>query len=231
MSELDNYVLPGDANEVLRKRGLQAQSLGDGINRLMSGHDNGIAYRFFLHAEKNEVKSDLAGYEVNDEVEMIEWLKSRRQKPTERVRFLPEALLKFNRHGECTAGRYQEAYLRFKSGQGHVGLPIDKWDALTVGMVKTLQSEDIYTVEQYADWPEHKVRELFSKEFVDAHKKALQYIGSSDMRTRNKEQVDKMLELEQKYAKAMDRIESLEGSKTNNGVSKRKPGRPKTKAA
>jgi len=231
MNELDNYILPGEANEVLRKRGMQTQSLGDGISRLMSGHDSGIAYRFFLHAEKNEIKSELAGYEVNDEVEMIEWLKSRRQKPTERGKFLPEGLLKFNREGKCVAGRYQEAYLRFKSGQGLVGLPVDKWDALTIGMVKTLQSEDIYTVEQFADWPEHKVRELFSQDFVDAHKKALQYAGSSDMRARNKEQVDKMLEMEQKYAKAMERIESLEGNKTNNGAAKRKRSTTKKKVA
>lgn len=211
MGVLDDFILPGDANEALAKKNMQMMSVGDGVNRLVSGHDGGVAYSFFVHAEYNDKEAKKAGYEAHDEVEMIQWHKSRKQKPTERVSCLPTQLLEFNDEGKCIGGRYKESYDRFKTGQQAPGLPLDKWTVgdLSTGEVAALIKEGVYTVEQYAAMSEDRVVSKFPEKFIKAHERARQYVGGKEMRAASEQQATKMLQLEQSNAELMAELKAM----------------------
>lgn len=215
MSIIDNFILPGNANEAIAKKGMNMQDLGDGISRFVSGHDKGVAYTFFTHAEYNQAKSKISGYDVCDEEDMIMWHKSKYQKPTEKVKFLPSNLLGFDEDGNCVSGKYKEDYLRFKEGKGAIGLSLDKWSTgeLSTADIAVLAKNTIFTVEQLAEIPEERIRSKFAPDMIEIHRRALEYVKGKDMRAINNEQASKMLELEQVNKKLMDRLDALENNK------------------
>lgn len=187
--------IPKQAHDDLKMKMRGGVQLEDGVQRaVISGHDGGVGYRFFRHQEYNPVKSEDAGYEVFDEIEMIQWLVDRRTKPTERVRFLPEALLRFDRHGEPRSGRYLEAYKRFKAGEDAVGTPLRRWGVLADNLIASLEAEHIFTIEQFAETPEDRVVGRFPEEFVQAWKRAQQWMGSQNVSKQYGEQSQQLAE-------------------------------------
>ncbi len=222
-SLLDDFILPGNANEALAKKGVQLMSIDDGVNRMMSGHDRGVAFRFFTLPVKNEIKSKLAKYAVFDEIEMIEWIKNKKQKPVEQVKKLPPELLAFDDEGNCVGGRYHAEYLRYKAGEATVGLQLDKWgdSGLTSGQIASLTAAGVYTVEQFAAIGAKTVQSRYTKDFVEAHDRALQYMGGKDLRARSSEQAEKLLEMEQLNTKLLARLEALENAKEDKKPSKK----------
>lgn len=209
-SLIDNFALPDVAVEAIKRQGLKEVQLDDGVNRLMSGHDKGVAYRFFISPVYNKTKSTVAGYEVFDDVEMIEWLIDRKNKPTELVRFLPPELLNFDRDGVCVGGRYKDSYLSFKTGRSTPGLPLAKWGQLSDGEVATLASMHIFTVEQLAEQPRGKFEGRMANEFVEAFDRAVQFVAGKEQRTVQAAQAAKMAELEAANKALLDRLAALE---------------------
>lgn len=227
---------------------LTGQKVESGVTNLIAaGHDKGVAYRFFVTTVLNKVKSEEAGIDLFDEIDMIEWLRDRREKPVERVTMIGDKLLKFRRKKnaaghmelvrdangvpELMGGLYAEDYKRFKQGLASVGLPLDRWGALSLGSVETLKSEGVFTVEQLAAMPRDRIEGRFPKSIVEAFESAIRYVNREQALAPIKEHATEVMALKQANSKANDRIEALEqkilelqGDKTPKVV---KRGRPK----
>lgn len=191
---LDQFPLPEVAVEALTKQARTTESLGDGV-ALLSGHDKGVAYKFDIVAIYNQKKSQELGYEYHDEREMIQWFRDRRSKPTEQVRFLPPALLDFNKDGECIGGRYADAYNRWKAGLQAPGMPLNKWDVLSAGECATLAANGIFTVEQFADFPADKLNGVYPIEYMHAHERARMWVNGKVAREDAVQNQETMAEL------------------------------------
>lgn len=214
MSNLDllnQFDFPQVAREDFISKGLIGRSVDRNVTDFqMAGYDKGVSYRFFVTPVKNEVKSEECDMEINDEVKMIEWFVNRKNKITERVRFLPPQLLKFNKLGECTGGAYKEAYLRFEAGLGVEGLPISRWEKASVAQVATLNSEGIHTVEQFAAMPRDRVEGRFPKELVKLFHEAVQFVNRNSPVMQDMEKhAAEILALKQENAKLHTVVEGL----------------------
>lgn len=201
------------AREGIATRGIQTENLGNGVD-LLSGHNKGLAYRFFILPVYNIQKSRISGFEEFDEVECIQHFVTSKHKPTCRVIDLTEDRLRFNIRGEPVGGLYFDAYKRWKAGVKMGGTSLDKWDILTPSVVATLNSEGIFTIEQFASRDETWVRNLFKgrQEFIEAFERAVQHVASRDLTIRNKEQADKLFALTEENRKLRERIEALEAN-------------------
>lgn len=235
---LNQYNFPPEAREDLSARGLHAKSLTRDITAFeQGGHDKGIAYRFFTHAVVNKLKSEDFDIDVNDEVEMIQWFVRKDHKPVERVEFLPDGLLKFVRDKKTgkvieprvvKGGEYAEAYKRWKEGLvADAGLPLQRWDALSMGEIASLESEGIFTVEQFAALPEENVRTRFPKNFQEKFEKAIRFVNSKNTIDVSK-YTDQVALLKQENTKREHEMEALrkEVEELRSGAPKAKRGRP-----
>jgi hypothetical protein len=207
---LDNFILPEGAAEAIAKQNLQSVQIEDGVTRL-SGHDKGMAFRFFIHPEYQEVESKKKGYEVYKEVEMIEWLVDKNTKPTERVNLLPDGLLAKDIRGNFVGGRYLEAYKRFKEGRKAPGLPLNKWGILSDSEVATLAHNNIFTVEQLAEQDRAVIASKFPQSYLEALDRAVTFVGSKQFVKDNEQNAKKMAELEEQNKALLERLSALEG--------------------
>ena len=227
---LDNYLLPDGAAEAIKRNGSNISRIDDGIG-FLSGHDRGVAYRFFTHQERNSIKSKISGYPVFDELEMIEWHKDRFDKPVERVRFLPEDLLMFDEDGICVSGRFKESYLRFKAGLGATGMPLARWGVLTDNDIATLTAMNIFTVEQFAAQPRNKIAGRMTPELTEAFEQAIEWVKGKDVRDVSGKQTEQILAVTQENSKLKDEMSVLRDQMTalmsGNQGAKKKAGRPK----
>jgi hypothetical protein len=212
---LDNFVLPDGAAEAIAKQNLQAVQLDDGVSRLTSGHDKGIAFRFFVHTEYNAIESKKKGYEVFDEIEMIEWLVDKGLKPVERVKFLPPALLATDLQGKIMGGRYYESYKRFKEGKKTPGLPLSKWGVLSDSDVATLAANSIFSVEQLAEQDRSVLAGKFPPSFLDALDRAIVYVQSKGLMSTMEASANKLESLERENKKLQERLSAMEALTKN----------------
>lgn len=233
MSLLDNFALPPEATEHFNRNGVKVVELEDGVSRIMSGQDKGVAFKFFYAQLKNWLKSEVAGYAVFDDIEMIQWFVDKRHMPVERVSELPADLLQFNRLGECVGGRYREAYLNFKAGRATTGLALNRWDVLTDAEIASLNAERIYTVEQLADTPPERIS-MFPPQFHEARERAIQYVRGKDSRDAANQAATKLAELAKENQALKLRFEELEAKMKAAPIEagalaeeRRRPGRPK----
>lgn len=166
------------------KKGLVQKRVDANVSTFESaGHDKGISYRFFIATSPNKIKSEAFDIEIHDEVEMIEWYKDRKNKPTERVTMLPPELLRFSRHKnpdgsrECIGGKYKEDYLAFKAGRTSPGLPLSRWERLSLAQVNSLASAGIFTVQQFASLPRDRIEGRYPKDICEAFEDAIRFIN------------------------------------------------------
>lgn len=148
--------MPEGAYEAIQKQNRTIAQVDNGVN-MYSGHDKGVAYRFFIQAEYDHDKSKERGHEVYNEFDCIEWQVDKYMKPVERVRHLPDELLTKNLQDEIVGGRYFEAYTRFKEKKEAPGLPLTRWGVLSIGDIRSLEDAGIYSVEQLAHQPREKM--------------------------------------------------------------------------
>lgn len=220
---LDNFALPEGAREDLLRARVGLQSIGDGVN-VMSGHANGVAFRFFENAELNKEKSKKAKCSLFDKEDMIEWTKSKRSKPTEKVRFLPPELLQVDQEsGEVTGHpAYVEAYKRYKAKMAAPGTPLDKWGALDSAEIATLAAAGIFSVEQFATSPRSKITGKFPKNIIEKFEEATYWMNGQQGRfdvdrlaTENVELQKKLEASQQKHREELaamsERLAALEG--------------------
>tara|TARA_R110000868_G_scaffold40127_1_gene138942 strand:+ start:308 stop:1030 length:723 start_codon:yes stop_codon:yes gene_type:complete len=195
---LEHFNLPAEAMTELSKRGLKMVEV-DGVSS-MSGHDNGVAYKFLTIQVEHKVKSDILGYKKSEPVEHIQWFIDRKNKPMERVKELPENLLRFNRLGECVGGKYQESYLRFKEGAATPGTPLDRWKEANDSDVYSLTNSGIFTVEQLAEHTKDRIQDLFGGAFNELWQKAVGEVKANKDNSANEELLSQISELRQQLA-------------------------------
>lgn len=225
---LDGFVLPQNVAEAGAREDvakMSFQNIGDGVS-VMSGFDKGISYRFLNIPVLNEAKSQEAGMDIFDEEESIEFFVDSKTKPVYAIKFLSPDRLRFNRRDEIVGGSFKDAYDKWKLGLDTPGLALEKWDVINYPMVKTFNSEGIFSVEQLGAMPRDAIVGRFQAPFVEAYEKAIQYVSNHDMAARSKEQVNKLLEvLDQQNSK----IEALQAQISQNkpvrkvAAKKRKP--------
>lgn len=211
---LDNFVLPDGAAEALSRHNLQKTDLNDGVSRFISGHDKGVAFRFWIHPEYNKDKSLKAHYEAYDEIEMIEWNTDRFCKPTERVSFLPPELLEIDPYTHEARGRFAEAYTRFKKGLSAPGTSLSKWGVLTDGEIATLADNGVFSVEQFAAMPRSKVESKFPQAFQEHFERAIQFVNGKENRYQADKQAEEMLALQRTNSKLENEIAALQEQMT-----------------
>lgn len=199
-------------SEALRALNLQEKPLQSGVSRF-SGHDGGVAFRFFVDVEFNKTKSEIAGYEVFDEIELIEWTPDRYNHPPERVKFLPPELLSWHKMTGEPQGKYAEAYVRFKKGLSAPGMPLDKWGVLSRVDVATLSANDVFTVEQLAACPRSKIEGRFPQSIVDAFERAILHVNGKAQRDNDNEILAKMAEMQSQLNKLAEENAALKGVK------------------
>jgi len=190
------------------------------------GHDRGIPIKFFNHAEKNESQTKLLGYPKYNEIEMVQWVLDKNNKYCERVRLLPEELLSFNAEGECTSGKFKDAYLSFKAGKNAPGMALLKWGKLSDADCATLRDMGVYSVEQFAVLPKDKFSKCHA-EIREGYEEAKLYMSNKDQRTANKVTEDALIKLALEKEKMSKEMEELRGQIAGLGTGKpkgRKPG-------
>lgn len=226
---LDNFVLPGVAHDALAKMGVRATEIESGVSRFISGHDKGVAYRFFVHTEYNATKSKAARYEVFDTEEMIEWLTDSKCKPTERIRMLPPELLSIDPFTGEAGGRYAESYERFKKGMSAPGTSLGKWGVLSDAEIATLNANNVFSVEQFAAMPRAKIEGKFPQEFKEYFERAVQFVNGKEGRFETDKQAAEIMSLQAEKDKQARMIEELQAQVNAlvQGASAPKRGRPR----
>lgn len=231
------FVFPNDALLDFADRGApKIRTQKDGVAQYEVGEfDKGIAYEFFNHYSKNEMQSEQFDMEINDTIQMVRWIVTpRKLEPVCRVTDLPPQLLKFrkvfshkNSDGvnvmkfykdektgemEAVSGVYKDAYIRWLKGMSAPGTPLSKWDKIAPSEVKTLASQGIFSLEQWASIPENQVHERYPKMFHDLHKAAVHAVNAQNAPVsinEIKKYADQVQEEKQNNAKLAAVIESL----------------------
>lgn len=227
--DLGNYRdVPEVAQKAFRERGMQQVNIGDGVTRFVNENDNGVAYRFRTISVKNAIQSKAAKFDVYDEVEVIQWVKDRFQKPVAMVKELPPELLHIADDGEILGGRFAEAYKRFLEKKESPGLPLDRWGVLSEGQVASLASMGIFSVEQLASKSETWVNSKFGAKgfFANAWEQAVQYTNGKENKVAAQEHIEQIVSLQQDNSKLRDELEQLK-QMVMGGAPKRKARRPR----
>jgi hypothetical protein len=227
----DGTPIPLEITADMREKGYRTKNTGDGID-MIDGHDQGVAYMFEWAKEWNPRLSDEKGYEYFDEFIICKWLRDKRMHPTCRIEALPPALLKFDRQGNVVGGSYYDAFKRFLKGGKVPGHGLDKWDVLSVGQVASLNAIGIYTVEQFAESPREKFEGIYPIEFIEAHKRAQQWVNGRELIDKGNE-LDTALKAQQKQNEELQaRIDAMEAqlAKSKAKSAPKRKSKTKTKA-
>lgn len=198
---IESFPLPEAAVADLSRKGLKESQIGDGVTRYLAGHDGGIPYRFFKMPIYNRIKSELAGYEVFDEIEMIEFYVDKKNIDHVRVKELPPELLSFNKLTGEPQGRYAADYKRFCEGKTVVGTSLKRWGILSDSHVASLEADRVYTVEQFAALPKNAVASRYPHEFVEAHERAVQFLASREYREQDGKALDALVQMKRENTK------------------------------
>jgi len=230
---LDNFALPDVAQAALAKLNVRQSEIESGVSRFISGHDNGVAFRFFVLPEYNAAASKAAHYEKFDEVEMIEWLTDSKCKPTERVHLICQDaphLLFIDPYSKEASGKYAEAYERFKKGLSAPGTSLSKWGVLSDAEIATLNANNVFSVEQFAAMPRAKVEGKFPQEYREHFERAILFVNGKENRVESDKQAAEILALQQEREKQARLIEQLQAqvqALVDTSEPERKRGRPK----
>lgn len=257
MDLTSQFVFPDAAlADIAERGGLKMRTEHRGVAQYEVGDfDKGIAYEFFIHQEKNQMESEQFDMEINNDVEMIRWIvQPKKLEPCCRVTDLPEQLLKFrkvavgknadnilvmkhfrdeNGNLECKGGLYKDAYLRWKAGLSAPGLPLSKWDKISSAEVKTLASEGIFSVQQFASISEERIKERFPKIFWERHRDAVHYVNAQNPSVSMadiKKAAEQLVEEKQKNAKLEALLESMStrlSALEASGTLEKKPSKPR----
>lgn len=112
----------------------------------------GVIPKFFMKAVPDKEASKAAGSPVYKEVEYID------------IKLMGDHTTAFERKvTDKDRQRFADSYRRFKEGKKQkfgTGLPLEEWPAVDSAMVKTLNSLQVYTVEQLAEFPDNFIHKI-----------------------------------------------------------------------
>lgn len=210
--------LPAMAEDIpeLQARVNKGVSRGNGVNMHYSGHDNyGLAFRFFIHNEKNEAASKLAKCELFDQVFCREVFVDKKTKVVQRVT-------------QKIKDTWPDEWAAFEERKEAPGTPLDRWNHMPSNEILTLIKDGIYTVEQFAHQPSDKIKK-YPPKFREHFEAAQQFVAAKSGLPAAKEMADKFIALERDYLQLQEQVAFLTAqSKQKGGV--KKPGAKKSKA-
>lgn len=215
--DLTAYGLPEGA-DLAALQGRVATPLGNGVTNY-SGHDQyGLAFRFFVYDNYNQLKSKAAKCELFDQVEMIEIFvdkKTRLHKMvTDKIRY-----------------RYPEEYKRFREGREAPGTPLDKWGVIPSNEIQTLVKDGIFTVEQFALQSADKVQGRYPAVFFEHFERAQQFVASKTGNVQVEKVASELIELQRGYAALQAQLAEMAAEKEQILATKSGKAAPKKKAA
>jgi len=188
-------------------------SLGAGAHYI-PGDNAGVYPRFYMSAVEDPEATERDNAPRFKDVEYVEILRSGENKTK-------PVYLVTDEH----RAKWAEQYEKFKKNQDTKmqGMPIEEWALLRPSQILMLRSQDIYVVEQIADWPDGRL-DLLGPGSHKLRQKARETIGrSEDVFAELRAENDKMAEqIEQLTAQ----MEALKQPAQTPGE-KRGPGRPR----
>ena len=109
----------------------------------------------------------------------------------------------------CKGGLYAENYKRFQAGLGAQGLPLDRWNKITLAQVKTLESEGIFTLEQFASQPIEKIQGRFPKDLIKLFNEAVHEMNAQNRKADITPFANEVLAVRQENAKLKQTLEEV----------------------
>lgn len=148
-----------------------AYSMQDGVAvpRAYEGHNKGSNYRFYTIEQVNKVKSDEAGYEVKDIIEIVEFKNDSKCSPAHRI----DASL-FSMHPEILGD-----YAKWKEGIATGVTEVKNWDAISTSEMGLLISRGFTSVEHIATTSDQELMVL-GLGWKDYKIKAQQHMKAKD---------------------------------------------------
>jgi hypothetical protein len=236
---MDNFALPANveasgAREMVNK--LTFKNLDNGV-AVMSGHEAGTPYRFLKVAifngwqpktKEEELKARQEGkvwsdsnierecvMPVYDDADAVEFICSRYRHPVQLVKHLNRERMRFGIDGEIIGGTMAEDYKRWKGGLGPSGHSLELWHEITPGILKTLNSQNVFTVEQFASMSRDKVKEIFPKNIQIIFEHLVDYVAGKDAVSVAAEYESRIKALEVELSAAKEKANGMNGQSTN----------------
>lgn len=181
---------------------------GEVVRAAVFGNDGDIGIRFFLHPEFRPAKSEIMGYDVWEDIEMIEYYVDKLTRISEMVT---------NTH----RSKYAELYNRFKQGLGSSGTMIHSWNQITPSERNMFEAQGIITVEQLAEVQDSRLAAL-PYGTKEAREKAKKHVAANSGKLEAEKYGETILALQRKLAA----MEAREAARLSEPAKKTK-GRPK----
>jgi len=181
---------------------------GEVVRAAVFGNDADVGIRFFIHPEFRPAKSEIMGYDVYEDLEMIEFYVDKLNRITTMVT---------NEH----RNKYAELYNRFKQGLGSSGTMIQGWNQITPSERHMLEAQGIITVEQLAEVQDSRLAALpFGTAAM--REKAKRHVAAQSGKLDAEKYGDTILALQRKLAAMEEREAARLAAPT-----KKAKGRPK----
>jgi hypothetical protein len=185
---------------------------GETVRAAVFGNEGEVGIRFRLHSEFRPAKSEIMGYDVWEDIEIIEFF-------TDKLNTIP--LMVTNEHRR----KYAELYNRFKQGLGSSGTMISAWNQITPSERNMFEAQGIITVEQLAEVSDSKLAAL-PYGTKEAREKAKKHVAANSGKLEAEKYGETILELQRKLASMEAReAERLEADAAK--PAKKAKGRPK----
>lgn len=120
----------------------------------------------------------------------------------------------------CKGGLYADAYVRFQAGLGSQGLPLSRWDKLTMSQIKTLEAEGIFTVQQFAAQPSEKIEARFPPDLRKAFNEAVHFINAETKKADITPYANEVLAVRQENAKLLEAVAQLKEQMADLAITK-----------
>jgi hypothetical protein len=166
--------------------------VGNGVAtpKAYAGHNKKSQYFFYTIEEYNKKKSDEAGHEIKDVIEICEFKNDSKCSPAHRI----DASL-FSLHPEIL-----QDYQRWKQGKVSDITEVRNWTALTVGEMGNCIACGYYSVEQIAASTDTELM-ILGLGWKDIKIKAAQHMKKKDMARRGEAEKTELTHMQTELAK------------------------------
>lgn len=178
-----------------------------GVAQAVFGNDKDIGIRFFIHALHRPAKSAAVGYEVFEDVEMVEFHIDQFTKSTRIVT-------------EFDKKKYADLYDRFQRGLGSKGTLIEGWSIASPSDKAMLIHQGFITVDQLAECPDSRLEKM-PPTSSELREKARQHVKAQSGKIEAEKLGDVILELQRKVAALADENTSLKDTLLGTAAKKK----------
>ena len=154
--------------------------VGEGVSAFQYGSLGDIAFRFDREGEFNKAKTQAVKktgqrYNVHDDLVMLTFYVDRKSRAKHRISVNGE-LTKEGQHF-LDIPKIRDEFERWQKGLSTTGTPLRKWDSISPAQILTLETDGIFTVEQFAECSKERVGN-YPKSFHDLHDLALGFVAA-----------------------------------------------------